>query len=135
MEYKLPKDFLCTWSTFFKDLFKEGGDSIVLPLEDGVVSLRSFQMLLQCMFTSNIVLHTEDDSVLLDSILEFVRLVDKCGILSVASKIADIIIKSISIEGYLPRHIKQASFLPKENPVRQIFVEAVFEDCVRSHDL
>ena len=92
----------------------QGGVRFDRPTFRGyVVSIRSFQMLVQWMFTAGRVFELEAQDVCLDSVLEFIRLADKCRIKGVESKIAKYIKPIIDNRDLntttsccLPRHIK-----------------------------
>jgi len=94
-EYKLPKGLLCKQSPYFAAMFEEGRfregeeQSAVLTEMEGVVSVRSFETLLQYLFLGNIVQKSELIPEEVDHIIEFTRLADMCRVTGMEKNMAD----------------------------------------------
>ncbi|KAG9233113.1 hypothetical protein BJ875DRAFT_485449 [Amylocarpus encephaloides] len=146
-EYTLPKDLLCTQVPYFKGMFKkeqfkEGIElSATLPEEDGVVSPRSFEMLLQWVFHKRIVLGDLPPTEAIDAIIEFARLADMYNIVglesSMANNLRQIILTDKTIQNsvfakppdqntyYLTsEHIRAGVLLPEGHAVRKVLASA-----------
>lgn len=92
-EYKLPKALLCKQSTYltamFEGPFKEGEEqSATLEEEDGVVTPRSFQMLVQWLCLDRVVFGKCTPDVSITTAIEFARLADMCHVTGMESVMA-----------------------------------------------
>ena len=146
-EYTLPKDLLCTQVPYFKGMFKEeqfkeGIDlSATLPEEDGVVSTRSFEMLVQWVCHNRIVLGDLPTTEAIDAIIEFARLADMYIIKglesSMANNLKQIILADKTIQNSVfanppdqntyhltLEHIRAGVLLPEGHAVRKVLASA-----------
>jgi len=150
-EYVLPKALLCEQSPYFAAMFEgsfEEGESQSATLEemDGVVSTRSFQILVQWLWLGRVVFGESTPEEAITAAIEFVRLADMCGITGVESFMAEHIREVIRVnippanicfEGdrdpqrntyYLSsQHIASVASLPKGHPVRSMIAMAAVE--------
>ncbi|PQE15064.1 BTB POZ fold protein [Rutstroemia sp. NJR-2017a BVV2] len=154
-EYELSRAILCKQSPYFaatfEGAFREGQDqSTTLVEEEGVVSQRSFEMLVQWLYIGRIRFGEPTPTECITAIMEFVRLADMCEVTGMETQMAEhiknIILanpppedKSIS-KGRHPdtntfcivgQHITSANLLPRGHPVRKILVIAAVEGYIR----
>jgi hypothetical protein len=157
-EYKLPKALLCKQSPYFaatfEGSFREGEEqSTTLEEINGVVTARSFQMLVQWVCLGRVVFTECTPDVTITTAIEFARLADMCLITGVESLMAEYI-KAIILANPAPedskwemwrppdtnthcltsQHITSAVNLPKGHPVRAILAAATVEGCLRQHN-
>ncbi|PMD64396.1 uncharacterized protein K444DRAFT_660499 [Hyaloscypha bicolor E] len=143
-EYNLPKALLCKQSPYFKATFegnfREGKDlSVDLSEEDGVISIRSFQLLVQWLYLGRVIFGELVPEEAITATIEFVRIADMCQVTGMealmAERIKGIIMaqratKNVSVDGHLntlcltTQHIVSAALLPKGHPVRGILASA-----------
>jgi hypothetical protein len=154
-EYELSRAILCKKSPYFAATF-EGGfqegqyQSTTLVEEEGVVSQRSFGMLVQWLYIGRIRFSEPTPTESITAIMEFVRLADMCEVTGMETQMAELI-KNIILanpapedrsiaEGRHPdintscivgQHITSAALLPKGHPVRRILVIAAVEGYIR----
>jgi hypothetical protein len=156
-EYKLSKALLCKQSPYFaatfEGNFKEGdSQSTILEEVDGVVTTRSFQMLVQWLYHHKVVFGESTPEETITTILEFVRLADMCGVSGMESLMAERIKSLILAANHAPemfstykntdtnprcltlQHITSAAFLPKGHPVRGVLAAAVVKEYFHYHD-
>jgi len=159
-EYALPKALLCEQSPYFAAMFEgsfEEGKSQSATLEeiDGVVSTRSFQILVQWLWLGRVVFGKSTPEEAITAAIEFVRLADMCGITGVESFMAEHIREVIranpppaniddSFESdrdpqtntyYLnSQHIVSIASLPKGHPVRSMIAMAAVQGYFRHGD-
>ncbi len=147
-EYQVSKRLLCEQSPYFRLTF-EGGfketeeQATTLMEIPGVVSIQSFEMLLQWLYQERFVLKSLNPQDAITSIIEFVRIADMCQVTGMESLMAEHIkatIKGGTTPSYIfvsrerntrylmSQHIISASFLPDGHPVRDILAEACVED-------
>ncbi|OBT60688.1 hypothetical protein VE03_09991 [Pseudogymnoascus sp. 23342-1-I1] len=154
-KYTLPKNLLCKQSPYFSAMFtggfKEGEQqTATLELVDGVVSVRSFEMLAQWLCIGRIVFKeytsevstpeasTQEESI--TAAIEFSRLADMYGIIGMESRVAahirDIILSSPpplswnlekNTHYITSGHIISASHLPQGHAVREVLAMASVE--------
>ena len=145
-EYQVSKALLCTQSPYFSATFEgkflEGAiQSTTLAEIDGVVTVRSVQMLIQWLYLGRIVTEDQAPEEGITATIEFVRFADMCGVTGMESLMAERI-KSIILSDstfrlsrdpetntrYLTsQHITAASFLPDDHSVRIILARATVE--------
>ncbi|KAL2825723.1 hypothetical protein BDW59DRAFT_69618 [Aspergillus cavernicola] len=149
--YEVSKSLLCKHSSYFAAMFngkfKESEEqSAELELIDGVVSTRSFELLLQWLYVGRIVLDEKDPGDRISALLEFARLADMLYINTVGSQIVEHIKTTVlnnPAPGYLrtsdtnvhhitSNHIHHAMQLPQGDPVRLLFSKAAIEGYLRS---
>ncbi|CZR67954.1 uncharacterized protein PAC_17853 [Phialocephala subalpina] len=152
-EFKVPKALLCKQSPYFaatfEGNFKEGRDhSTTLEEVDGVVTTRSFQMLLQWLYIGRVVFGELSSSEAITAILEFVRLADMCGVNGMESGMAKHITRLILTDDivlafrhgdaqtwcFKPQHVTSAASLPKGHPVRDTLAAAAVKGYFQFHD-
>jgi hypothetical protein len=149
-EYRLRRALLCRQSSYFAAMFEEGhfkeGEEQSTNLEeiDGVVTARSFKMLVQWVCLGWIVFGECEPDVAITTAIEFARLADMCGITCVESFVAErikaIILANPGLETNFDRspstnthhltsqNITSAFNLPEGHPVRAILAAASIED-------
>lgn len=144
-EYELPKALLCEQSPYFRatfeGVFKEGQDqSVDLSEEGGVVSPRSFQMLVQWMTLGRVVFGELEPVEAITCTIEFVRIADMCQVTGMETLMAERIkaillaprtnstrcatISVTNTENITPQHINSAALLPRGHPVRCMLASA-----------
>jgi len=142
-EYKLSKALLCKQSPYFKATFEgkfqEGKEqSTTLKEEDGVVSVRSFELLVQWLYLGRVVLGSSTPTDSISTVVEFVRIADMCGVTGMESIMAEQI-KTIILANPAPMstdldsntycldssHIVSAASLPEGHQVRRVLAVAV----------
>jgi len=157
-EYELPKALLCKQSPYFAAMFeghfKEGEEqSTTLEEINGVVTPRSFQMLVQWVCLGRVVFRKCPPDVAITTAIEFTRLADMCGITSVESLMSKHIEATIlanpapedsqwdkwrppdtNTHFLTSQHITSAVALPEGHPVRAILAAATVEGCLRQHN-
>ncbi|PQE06002.1 BTB POZ fold protein [Rutstroemia sp. NJR-2017a BBW] len=144
---------ICKQSPYFAAMFEggfqEGQDqSTTLPEEEGVVSQRSFEMLVQWLYIGRICLSELTPTESITAIIEFVRLADMCEVTGLEIQMAKQI-KSIMLDNPPPeddsegsestfcvvgQHITSAFLLPRGHPVRKIFATAAVEGYIRRNE-
>ncbi|KAF8857721.1 hypothetical protein BDZ45DRAFT_726484 [Acephala macrosclerotiorum] len=152
-EFKVPKALLCKQSPYFaatfEGNFKEGRDqSTTLEEVDGVVTTRSFQMLLQWLYIGRVILGELSSEEAITAILEFVRLADMCGVSGMESLMATHITKLILADDivrarergdvrtwcFTPQHVTSAASLPKGHLVRDTLAAAAVKGYFHFND-
>jgi hypothetical protein len=150
-EYKLSKALLCKQSKYFaatfEGAFREGEDqSTTLAEIDGVVSTRSFELLVQWIYLGRVIFGELEPAEAITATIEFARIADMCAVTGMetlaAQRIKAIIIANparIADEYFdeLPgplecnntycltsEHITSAADLPDGHPVRQTLATA-----------
>lgn len=143
--YTLSKEVLCTQSTFFKAAF-EGN---FLNEMDDVVSIQSFEMLIQWLYIGRVcfgnLFGTIVENQKMTSIIEFLRIVDMCCVTDMEAAMA-VQIRSIIMSAptlfrrgpiinpqITPQHTRSALFLPSGHPVRDLVVNGAIEEYIRSN--
>jgi hypothetical protein len=160
-EYKLSKALLCKQSAHFvatfEGAFREGDDqSTTLAEIDGVVSTRSFEMLVQWLYLGRVVFGELNPAEAITATIEFARIADMCAVAGMESLMAERI-KAIIIanparddDGWFfndpgplelnntycltSEHITSAADLPDEHPVREVLAAAAVEGYLRHDD-
>jgi BTB/POZ domain len=130
----------------FQGYFREGSEqSMTLNEEDGIVSTRSFEVLIQWLYTGHINLGKLLPAEEVAAIIEFARFNDMCGIPDIgallAGRIESIILKNPApgtsgsntwcLE---PEHIRSAVLLPTGHPVRGLLANAAVDGYIRQHN-
>lgn len=153
-KYTLPKALLCKQSPYFSAMFtgsfKEGEEqTATLELIDGVVSVPTFEMLVQWLCIGRIVFKeytleqfTRENSITAD--IELSRLADMCGIIGIeaqaAAHIRGVILALPYSQSICPgkntyyitsAHIISAAHLPHGHAVRQVLAKASVEGYLR----
>ncbi|KFZ01459.1 hypothetical protein V500_00762 [Pseudogymnoascus sp. VKM F-4518 (FW-2643)] len=146
-EYKLPKALLCRQSTYFAAMFdgnfKEGVEqSTTLEEIDGVVSTRSFEMLVQWLYVSRVIFDEATSEETITAVLQFVRLADMCRVTGMeelmAGRIKAMIVGKAPMKAkkraatafivhnacLTSEHIMSAVLLRRGHPVRTILTTA-----------
>ncbi|KFY29939.1 hypothetical protein V494_08362 [Pseudogymnoascus sp. VKM F-4513 (FW-928)] len=148
--YKLSKALICKQSPYFAATFeggfKEGEEqSMVLEEIDGVVTIQSFQMLVQWLYHQRIIIGKLSREETITTILEFVRLADMCGVSGMEAPMAERIKEHVLAVDFARgtsstrdnntpcitlQHIASAALLPTGHPVRGVLAAvAVREFC------
>jgi len=114
---------------------------------DGVVSTRSFELLVQWLYLGRVIFGELKPEEAITATIEFVRFADMCGVTGMETLMAERI-KAIIIANPAPRgegdrgahtycltsqNIISAAFLPKGHPVRSILAMASVDGYLR-HD-
>lgn len=136
----------------FEGYFPEGEQQrATLEEVEGVVSVRSFETLIQWLYLRKIRFDSESSEDQVSAAIEFVRLADMCNITGIESRMAQYI-KDILIANPDPRgnnfirhidantycltsqHIVSATFLPSGHLVRRILASASVEGYLRDEN-
>jgi hypothetical protein len=93
-EYLLSKAILCKYSDYFATMFdgdfKEGQEnSAHLDLFEGVLSIRSFELLIQWMYVGRVIVAKLSPSEQIEALVEFARLADFCQVQGVEELMAE----------------------------------------------
>jgi hypothetical protein len=93
-EFELSKDLICKQSPYFASMFEgdfSKGEEQTATLNeiDGVVSIQSFQMLTQWLYTGNVTLGRMQPKKAITAIIEFLRLADMCQITGMEEDMVD----------------------------------------------
>lgn len=148
-KYKLLKTLICKQSPYFAAAF-EGGfregeeQSITLTEIDDVVSIRSFELLVQWLYLGRVIFGKLTPEETITAAIEFVRFADMCGVTGMETLMAEHI-KAIIIANPAPsprksdtntyyltsKHIISAASLPEEHPVRSILAAAAVKGYLR----
>jgi hypothetical protein len=93
-EYLLSKAILCKYSKYFATMFngdfKEGQENTAhLDLFEGVVSIRSFELLIQWMYVGQVIVAKVTPSEQIETLVEFARLADFCQVQGVEELLAE----------------------------------------------
>ncbi|KAJ5660361.1 hypothetical protein N7507_006812 [Penicillium longicatenatum] len=136
----------------FEGNFAEGEQQVAtLKEQEGVVSVRSFETLIQWLYSRKIQFDCESPEDKISASIEFVRLADMCNITGVESQMAQYIkdllianpdpkgnnfldpIRSIDTNTYCltRQHILWATYLPSGHLVRRILAAASVEGYLR----
>ncbi|OCK88754.1 uncharacterized protein K441DRAFT_690398 [Cenococcum geophilum 1.58] len=133
-KYKLLKTLICKQSPYFAAAF-EGGfregeeQSITLTEIDDVVSIRSFELLVQWLYLGRVIFGKLTPTETITAAIEFVRIADMCGVTGMETLMAEHI-RAIIIANPAPgprgsdtntyclisKHIISAASLPEEHP-------------------
>ena len=143
--YKLSKALLCEQSPYFaatfNGKFKEDEDqSTILEEVDGVVTIRSFQMLVQWLYSHRVVFGDSSPEETITLILEFVRLADMCEVTGMESLMAEqvkgLILANTGTNGCCInlQHVASAASLPQEHLVRGVFAAAAVKEFFHHDD-
>jgi BTB/POZ domain len=156
-EYKLSKALLCKQSPYFaatfQGNFREGEEqSTTLAEIDGVVSVRSFELLAQWLYLGRVNFGGLTSEEAITATIEFVRFADMRGVTGMESMMAGRIKATINDNAATPskgsvhasdpdtnthcitsRHIKSAALLPHGHPVRGILARAAVKGYLQ-HD-
>lgn len=115
---------------------------------DGVVSVRSFELLVQWLYLGRVIFGKLTPKETITAAIEFVRFADMCGVTGVETLMAEHI-KAIIIANPAPgshlgrrepdtntycltsKHIISAASLPEEHPVRSMLAAAAVEGYLR----
>jgi BTB/POZ domain len=150
-EYRLSKALLCKQSPYFRSTFEGGFEegeeqSTTLKEVEGVVSIRSFELLVQWLYLGRAILGdlTPTDSI--TAVAELVRIADMCGVTGMEGIMAEQI-KAIILANPPPiftldsntyylhsNHIVSAAGLPDGHPVRKVLAAAVAGAFFRKDD-
>lgn len=145
--YNVSNTILCAQSPYFAAMlsgnFKEAEDqSAELNEIAGVVSNRSFELVLQLLYIGQVNRGAESPPSWISSMIEFARLADMLGISNVGSCAANSIRKAISanppkssfakhytknIHLITSVHVEEANHLPQGHPVRKLLAQAVVD--------
>jgi hypothetical protein len=153
--HKLSKTLLCKQSPYFAATFEgkflEGEEqSTTLAEIDDVVSVRSFELLLQWLYLGRVVFGKLKPEDTITAAIEFVRIADMCGVTGMETLMAGHI-KTVIIDNPSPnnglrrspdantyylttKHIISVANLPKEHPVRKLLAAAAVEGYLRDDD-
>jgi hypothetical protein len=153
-EYVLSKALLCPYfAATFEGEFREGQDqSTILTEEEGVVTPRSFQMLVQWLYLGRVHFSESTPMECITATIEFVRLADMCGVTGMETLMAEHI-KAIILAHPAPEqnhfeqgrdpdtntywlashHITSAALLPDGHPIRKVLATAAVERYIRRH--
>jgi hypothetical protein len=133
----------------FNGGFKEGKEDIAkLDELEGVVSVRNFELLIQCIYTGRVIIEKKTLAEEIEAIVEFARLADFCQVEGVEKLLAErlkalIGPKTDLIRDRSPdnntkyitsRAILWASFLPDDHAVRNILAAASFKGYLLSNE-
>jgi hypothetical protein len=152
-EYDLSKAILCKQSSYFAATFdgefQEARDkSMTLTEEEGIVTQRSFGMLVQWLYLGRLLINESTPTENITAIIEFVRLADMCDVTGMETLMAEHI-KTIILTNPPPtpdawdrdpdtntyclegQHITSASLLPDGHPVRKLLAIASVEGYIR----
>ncbi|KAE8397155.1 hypothetical protein BDV37DRAFT_266429 [Aspergillus pseudonomiae] len=154
--YDVSKSLICRHSPYFaamfKGNFKEGEDqSAVLEEVEGVVSNRSFQLLLQWLYLGRVILGKESPAEWISAMIELARLADMLSIDNMESPITEYIQSTIlanpppnnnicfrdpntNVHHITPGNVDAASHLPKEHSVRMLLVKAAIDAYLHCDD-
>lgn len=149
-EFKLSKALVCEHSSVFKASFdgdfREGQEQAhTLKEEDGVVSVRSLELLVQWIYQGQVLIDDSDASESISTAIEFARLADMYQVTGMERPMAEHIKKQMlrgpppfshydfdSNTYYTdPGHITSAVQLPSGHPVREILATASVRDYFR----
>lgn len=151
-EYIVAKNLLCRESSYFSRMFEgdfSEGEQQTATMEEigGVVSVRSFEALLQWLYLRKVIFGLENPEDHISAVIEFVRLADMCNMKGMESQMAQHI-KEIFVAN-TPRfvtdyrfvdtnticltnqHLHSATYLPAGHPVRRILAAASVEGFLR----
>jgi hypothetical protein len=113
----------------FDEKFSEGKhNEATLKVIEGVVSLQSFEMLLQWLYIGQITFYSADPGVQIDAAIELARLADMCAVHALEAATAKIIKKTIIVtaeyarrgyKGILTRTLTQSHLITSSR--RQCF--------------
>jgi len=136
----------------FDGVFKEGKEDVAkLDELEGVVSVRSFEMLIQWMYIGQVIGVEATPGEAIEAMVEFARLADFCQVEGVTELAAENI-KIVILGHPAPKHaaflghrqpdtntysvtsraIEWASFLPKDHAVRKMLAMTVVEGYLRA---
>ncbi|KAB8217300.1 hypothetical protein BDV33DRAFT_177475 [Aspergillus novoparasiticus] len=154
--YDVSKALICKHSPYFAAMFdgnfKEGEEqSAVLEEVEGVVSNRSFQLLLQWLYLGRVILGKESPAEWISAMIELARLADMLSIDNMESRITEYIRATIlanpppnnsewfrnpdtNVQHITPGHVNAASHLPKEHSVRMLLVKAAIDAYLHCDD-
>jgi len=157
-EYELSKAILCKQSSYFaatfEGEFQEGRDqSTTLTEEEGVVTQRSFEMLIQWLYLGRVLFNESSPTESITAAIEFSRIADMFGVTGMESPMAThiktIILANPALEDQdifkdrdvntntyclVGQHITSASFLPDGHPVRKVLAVAAVEGYIRCNE-
>lgn len=118
-----------------------------LDEEDGVVSIRGFELLVQWMYTGRVIFGDMNATDTITATIEFARIADMCGVggmeTTMAEHIRATILANTAPESYEydgntyniePSHIISASCLPAGHPVRKMLAAASVRGYLREED-
>ena len=151
-EYTVSKDLLCRKSSYFSamlnDGFKEGKQqSAVLEVVEGVVTVRSFEALVQWIYFGSFKFAVPDPVDHLSAIIEFARLADMCNMTGMRTQLAkgmkEIILASpkpapgesyvdVNTQHLTTQHSCSVATLPTKHPVRRMVAAASVEGYLRN---
>ncbi|KAJ5133723.1 hypothetical protein N7448_001254 [Penicillium atrosanguineum] len=148
-EFIVSKDLLGKQSSYFAKMFDgkffEGKtNGATLKVIEGVLSLRSFEMLLQWLYIGNITYYSEDAGARISALIELARLADMCAVHALEAATAKFIKDLILTTSDLARvghkknpnantyalsshNIQSATELPQGHEVRAVLAGASFE--------
>ncbi|KAJ6126275.1 hypothetical protein N7471_010768 [Penicillium samsonianum] len=156
-EYTVSKTLLCKESAYFAAMFESGfsegeTQSAILEAVDGVVSVQSFEGLLQWLYLGRVTFDSLNPEDRVSAIIEFTRLADMCSITGMESQMAQNL-KDIFVANPPPdflialntcvntntrditsQHIASAANLPAEHPVRCMLATASVEGFLRNEN-
>ena len=145
--YKLSKPLICEKSPYFATMFRGGfregqNDAATLKEEDGLVSVQSFGLLIEWLYTSQLHLKAPTLEEEVSLVIEFARLADMCQVEGMEMLLAEHIkalvlgnapqrIASVNNSFFMSQHIVNAAKLWRGHPVRSIIAAASVEGYIR----
>ena len=132
-EYKLPKALLCKQSLYFVAMFKgpfREGEEQATTLEEinGVVTPRSFEILVQWVCLGRVVFRECAPDVAITTAIEFARLADMCRITGMESLMAEHI-KAIILASKSGQWAEPLNALSECFRARLIYAIFIFTTC------
>lgn len=136
----------------FDGKFSEGKhNEATLKVIEGVVSLQSFEMLLQWLYIGQVTFYSADPGVQIDAAIELARLADMCAVHALEAATAKIIKKIILVTADYARrgykrnpnahtysisshNIQSAAMLPQGHQIRSVLAGASFEGYLTDAD-
>jgi hypothetical protein len=153
--YNVSKTLLCKHSPYFANMFngdfREGKEQLAdLKEIDGVVSNRSFQLLLQWIYLGRFILDKESPADLISTMIESARLADMLRIANVETQIVEQIRATVlanpppdnawsrsaetNAHHITPVHVHEATRLPRGHSVRLLVAKAVIDPYLHSDE-
>lgn len=143
-EFEIPRALLCRQSEYFRTMFekkfREGVEqSATLQEIDGVLSVRSFNMILQWLYTGRVLFGKLAPKEFITTIIEFSRLADMLQVTGMEEHMSSlakiVIVKNLAPRDMKPAlaqhnacltsdHILSAVLLPQDHPLRRLLTLA-----------
>ncbi|KAJ5586943.1 uncharacterized protein N7459_002708 [Penicillium hispanicum] len=146
-DFTVSKNLLCKHSSYFKAMlegqFRESDEqTVTLPYLEGVVSIRSFERLLQWLYRGEVNLGSETPAEEIAGVIEFSRLVDMCNVSGIESEMGQRVKQILIAHGDCgdyskcidSQHILSAINLPATHVVRSMLVSASIEGYLRNKE-